>query len=538
MTIKKLVAGAKGASGNSTGADIADAVNDLTFGVGVGAAYSADHVAVDMHYGALLGVGWRDGELGGAVPFAIATPALAGESQITLTNASAILVGQLLCVFDGQEHYIHLVLSKSSNTLSLYPRFAGNVSAIYPFYTNESHPNTFGYRALADYAIRQMKNSKRVVSNCYLRRNLGAATITQNTSDTASNMGSSSVAAYDVTTNTVASQGIQGALSIDNPNTYVADVTLRCADSAVRVFITAATQISFDTEVGVSGVVSIPFTTTEPNQRVTIRVAPINAGATVNVLERVRICEVSSNVAAIATGTHLMLGDSWFAATGFVQRLIERFPSATFINKGVGGRTATAILNNFDTAATGVDPDFVWIICGTNDYYGNVTTAAITNACRQIKNKIAQKNAKAVFINSSVGSADMSATRFNLSRQYASQPYYENFALQNSFQKVTYSIPPVTVAAGQTAQLANLGFFEDKVAITYAYVMGAGVTVRTKQTLGGSSTAQLTSIASDTVVSTQSNYFFDGQRWIDVLATNATGAPITYFGFIEITRDF
>ena len=35
MTIKKLVAGAKGASGNSTGADIADAVNGLIDAVGV-----------------------------------------------------------------------------------------------------------------------------------------------------------------------------------------------------------------------------------------------------------------------------------------------------------------------------------------------------------------------------------------------------------------------------------------------------------------------------------------------------------------------
>ena len=119
-------------------------------------------------------------------------------------------------------------------------------------------------------------------------------------------------------------------------------------------------------------------------------------------------------------GKHLMLGDSWFQSDGIEQRLKERLPSAEFVNKGVGGRTAGDILAQFDADINGESPDFVWLIAGTNDYFQDVSLESYLENMKLIIKKINDSGAIAVVIDSSVaplmyGSDELT----NLSHNYA-----------------------------------------------------------------------------------------------------------------------
>lgn len=127
-----------------------------------------------------------------------------------------------------------------------------------------------------------------------------------------------------------------------------------------------------------------------------------------------------SGLPNFATGTHVLLGDSWFRLNrGFPERLTARMPGATFVNKAIGGQTTAQLLARFQTDVTPSRPDFVWIIGGTNDYFSDVpasTYAANIAAIVAATNAI---GAVPIVLNSSVGSKDLSQARFDLSEQYA-----------------------------------------------------------------------------------------------------------------------
>lgn len=101
-------------------------------------------------------------------------------------------------------------------------------------------------------------------------------------------------------------------------------------------------------------------------------------------------------------GKHLMLGDSWFQSNGIEERLKERLPNAEIVNKGVGGRTAGNILEQFDADFADESPDFVWLIAGTNDYFQEVSLETYIENMQLLIEKINDSGAKAIVIDSSV----------------------------------------------------------------------------------------------------------------------------------------
>ncbi|PID46867.1 MAG: hypothetical protein CSB47_01925 [Proteobacteria bacterium] len=110
----------------------------------------------------------------------------------------------------------------------------------------------------------------------------------------------------------------------------------------------------------------------------------------------------SQNVEELNWGKHVLLGDSWFFFEGVSQRLAEKLGNAQIINKGVGGNSSAQMLARFDRDVAAKNPDVVWLIAGTNDYYRDVSVEDFTNNMRSLIEKINAIGAKAIVIDSSV----------------------------------------------------------------------------------------------------------------------------------------
>lgn len=108
----------------------------------------------------------------------------------------------------------------------------------------------------------------------------------------------------------------------------------------------------------------------------------------------------------LANKIHGFAGDSWFNNNHLVPHFTSKLNATQIINKGVGGRKSSDVLEAFDadfpnTAA--VQPDFIWVILGTNDYWGKVTREKYIDNLKKIIIKINNLGAKALVFTSSVG---------------------------------------------------------------------------------------------------------------------------------------
>jgi len=103
------------------------------------------------------------------------------------------------------------------------------------------------------------------------------------------------------------------------------------------------------------------------------------------------------------TGIHVLLGDSWFDEGSIYNQLGQKLPNATIINSGNGGDTTRDLLSRFDSHVTSNNPDYVWIISGTNDYWKGVPTAEFKSNLNRLIDKSKAIGAKVILIDSSVG---------------------------------------------------------------------------------------------------------------------------------------
>lgn len=101
-------------------------------------------------------------------------------------------------------------------------------------------------------------------------------------------------------------------------------------------------------------------------------------------------------------GKHVLLGDSWFSAGVIRDRFKESLSNARFTNLGIGGNTSNDLLSRFDSVVPAQRPDFVWILTGTNDYWGNISASSYKQNIQTLISKIEAIGAKAIIIDPSV----------------------------------------------------------------------------------------------------------------------------------------
>jgi len=116
---------------------------------------------------------------------------------------------------------------------------------------------------------------------------------------------------------------------------------------------------------------------------------------------------------------HAFIGDSWFDNGTFVPYIESKLGASQVINEGDGGRTSGELLDMFDSdfPVGGTQPDYFWIIVGTNDYDNNVSRTTFINNLKNIIRKVNARGAKALVFTSSVG--QIGADNYALSNFYA-----------------------------------------------------------------------------------------------------------------------
>jgi hypothetical protein len=129
----------------------------------------------------------------------------------------------------------------------------------------------------------------------------------------------------------------------------------------------------------------------------------------------------SLNFGKNTTGTHVLLGDSWFDDGTIHSRLIQKLPNASVINRGIGGNTTQDLLDRFDEDVTPNAPDYVWIISGTNDYWQGVSTSTFKTNLKMLIKKLHDIGAKVIIIDSSVGEGTAQST--GIKNQFQSEEY-------------------------------------------------------------------------------------------------------------------
>jgi len=119
-----------------------------------------DFKLIPIHYQLLNGEPhtWR--ENGGLTPFNLANNAKKGDKTIILNGDSNLHESELIVYLSTSGNYhVAQVANKNGNTITLTQELDASIAAgnhLWNFYKDSSHPNSVGYKALADFSISQL----------------------------------------------------------------------------------------------------------------------------------------------------------------------------------------------------------------------------------------------------------------------------------------------------------------------------------------------------------------------------------------------
>lgn len=372
---------------------------------------NVENQVIDLHYSISRGTGFVQGEIGGLFETTIVSTT--SNRTIVVADSSGFVFGQLI-VYTGSngEYYTSVIVGASGNSLTLSNDIEPEVlgSKFSNFYTEQSHPNANGYKAIADCALRMMRLK---YQSAYLWQAgdfhtvLGTATVLPYLESSYANPGGSNFASVLVQCPAVN----DGFVTFGVPLTagdYIAKIWVNpnlSTTGSLGVFVSEDGGLGAISYLAVSDVrpslIELPFRARNGGQySVAFRHAVPGGSFAVSRIEFVRVLAANNS---INKGTHVLLGDSWFALPGVFERLQQRLPNAKIINKGVGGEKASELWMRFNTDVTPHNPDFVWIMVGTNDVAANVPPATFYQNIGILSWKIKQIGASGIFFNGSVG---------------------------------------------------------------------------------------------------------------------------------------
>lgn len=504
---------------------------------------------IDLHYGAMRGRGLTSAETtsdtkGG---YNLSAVANAGQRNIVLTaNTSEVfdiplVVGQLVAYLatDG-EYYSASIASISGTspaTVTLNSDIEVSIAAgrnLFAFMSNESHPIFYGYRAIADYALRKAKTQHQKIINAPIYA-ANSATLSVNSANDYSNCGSSSVLAYNVTMPTANADGVSASFTALETGSYMARVVINTNGYPIRLGWENA-GLSSSRIVNCNDVTSfdLPISVRGASDTVDLFISSTSNSASINILGQIQIFKVTGATPNLSACKHVLLGDSWFAQTGVFERLKQRLPLADIVNKGVGGNTAVQLLNRFDTDVTPEKPDVVWIMVGTNDYYQSVSNDLFNFYVNQLVSKCAEIGAHLMIFNASAGSAPFGVELFNRSKQLANLTNYVRSPSAQTKKKAVFNIQRTVIPNGASQyQIINFGIYVSTFKITSYWFSAGTLTVGSKTGLNNEQNDPVTLVA-NSYETTDVNLSFSGGRYIDLRAANSSGSDVVLYGYIEV----
>ncbi|MDS9592843.1 GDSL-type esterase/lipase family protein [Pseudomonas sp. HTZ1] len=513
---------------------------------------SSDKFLVDLHYGICKGVGYNGT---GGERVTTTTSAVASGQSIPVADATGFVVGQLIVYLAGNgEYYTAVIAAITGNTIAIQTPievYLDSGAEVGIFYVQESHATVMGYKAIADAALRQATKRFETIYTWTAQDShilVGGATESQFSDASYSNPGSSNQPAL-LFTAPVVGAGVS-----------TAEISLPAGDYIARVFATpnlngSATMIVSVSEAGIGAISysALPagqrpimheaFFRKSKKGRINVSLLSQQAGQSMAV-SRIEIVRLTGFAKNLDRGVHVLLGDSWFAQPGIAQRLVDRLPNATIINKGVGGNTAENLWLRFDTDVRPYNPDFVWVMCGTNDVATGVSPELFYTGMGITSQYIGTTGATGIFFNCSVGAPNHPdyGDLLTPSRNYVINEDYIAQGQNAVLTTETYKAPiNISVAAGSAKRILVPGFTKKPAILRRLYAVGQGgeTTGNVRVGFGTSVTAvnediQTYALAelirSDLAVPKVSQ----AQRFLIFEIQNTGSAEISVGGFIEL----
>lgn len=412
----------------------------------------SDPILIDMHSAVLRGVGFNNAETGGAAFYDVVNTVNSGN-VVEVTNASNYMAGQLLTYQAVDSNYYSAVVdSVSGNEITLKTNIEVQIPAgnkVYNFYNDEAHPNQYGFRAIADYAVRESKSSEKEIFNLLNIEdflNFGNSTISTDSTVSYDNPSSLSIS---VTVNSVGG-GVSTDPLILKPQTYRADLSLNpnggTVTLGVREVINGVETTVLTKQFTGSSVISDSLCF-KPTSGAFVKIYVTSSTVTHQFdISKLSVSSVTSSQPSIDNGKHVLLGDSWFVLTGIYDRLLQTLPNADIVNKGIGGNTAAQMVARFNTDVKPEKPSYVWIIAGTNDLGQGVSQIEYNRNINRLISLCAEIGAKPIVFTCSVGAINHSiyGNLLTESRNYALKTTYRNalnyYETLNKLKTVTGSI--------------------------------------------------------------------------------------------------
>lgn len=528
---------------------------------------SLKSLLVDMHFGTLCGVGWLGAtELGGFTPTPSLTTSAAakGASTLVVNNTSIFRQNQLIC-FVGADNtwYSSVVASIAGSTLTLdrpLPIAVSVGAQVVYFYNDYLHANTYGFYCVADSALRQVTLAKEVY-------------YTQNGPDnwtpyagpevlTAQGIGTAGIADYKVpggdlvttqtlkVVNTATQQGAKSKFVALPAGEYVLNLVLSC-NSPVIVAVeelrpdgslyNVGNEIVTSTAYGLRNV-DVDFSVAR-GASVRVIVISNQAGASTYYVGKFTHSAKIETLESMDRGVHVMLGDSWFAQGPCVARFQQRLPNATVIQAGFSGDNANAMIARFATDVTPYKPNFVWTLCGTNNFRFGDSTADFAYGVGRLRAMTMDIGARPIMFNPAVGDINTNVVATGVpylrhSREYAIAVEYLQSTYDADWIGAKYascsiisgavSIPAgATVVLGTTPGLTRLAAYLDYM---FAAASAAGITINvgySPTTLPTSLEWPVTFAPGTTITGSQIAKGDLGGRHLCISVSNGTGAAIT-----------
>ncbi|EJN32123.1 GDSL-like Lipase/Acylhydrolase [Pseudomonas sp. GM84] len=331
-----------------------------------------------------------------------------------------------------------------------------------------------------------------------------------------------------------------------NPGTrdggFTGAVTISVEETTAEGLTQTIAQMPLIGTWGAVGLQEVKYTL-RPGSTVRVRVVSPNAGPWRFILGPLIHNRVGGYLNNLNRGKHVLLGDSWFTSGGdFHNRLIARLNKATVVSAGVPGNRASQLIARFQTDVVPQNPDFVWVMVGTNDYYADVSNADFEQQILQLRSMIQQIGAQPIFFNATVGAISYVPEQLTKSRSYALNVRYVPQQLAPNGagsvrRNFTYS-GSVTVAAGATTVLAvSPGQTRLPALLRFLTQSLAGMTLKLEysSSADGAGAVDLATFTGTGVTNDFPLARTDtALRFVKLSVTNGTGSPITAWVLADI----
>lgn len=338
-------------------------------------------------------------------------------ATISVESTIGFFPGQLVCLGDRTRGYQSAVIDTivgQDIRLTQPPRLELAPGAqLYSFLSNDAHPTEFGYYALADDALRQLDDRPLPLFNAYGPagwKKLGTVKFSEDWDSDYGNPGTTSVEAcalqfeaeqsgdgivFDAVDLARGSYRLTLPLSVKGATERGVHLQLIASRGNKTLgresFMTfdGAAQPQLDFDVGIPGGIHISLHLAMAG-RCSISVGKLE-------VKRKYACRFEPR-----KGRHLLFGDSWINAGYITKRFRERLPNTEFIQSGVGGNTFKDLLERFERDVSAQSPDYVWVMCGTNDVYQMWEPTYFQSLIVELRDKIRAIGAQPIFWNASV----------------------------------------------------------------------------------------------------------------------------------------